>query len=382
MQCPSCKETIDDDSRYCDQCGEQIMVCSVCGRSGKGKRCIFDGKELVPAAGGACANRSSAKFCKQCGTAITNSKPAGHKSSTDIACMSGEDTLTFSSEDIPGTTADKMVTLDEALKNLNMLGGLKSVKAQVTKIAKSLQFQLKFRNLTSETITLYKHFVFIGNPGTGKTTVARIMPDIFKAIGMLPTNKLIEVERGDLVAPYVGESAKLVNEQCDKAMGGILFIDGAYALRYDGQDILGQEAVYALLKRMEDDWGKFVVIASGYPKEMKEFLEYNFMIKNKFTDYFYFDDYNPDEMREIFIGMCKKKKIEFAPGFDEALQKRMEEIYAGRRDNQYGNARTVRQLFDKTMENIALRVFAIQKPEEELKREVLIMRPEDLDMTV
>jgi len=132
---------------------------------------------------------------------------------------------------------------------------------------------------------------------------------------------------------------------------------------------------------MEDDRGKFVVIAAGYTKEMEEFLASNSGFKSRFSDYINFDDYNTSEMREIFIGMCKKRKIEFAPGFDEALQKRLDNLYRGR-NAQFANARTVRQLFDKTRENVSVRVLAMKKPEEELKREILIMRPEDLDMTV
>jgi len=298
-------------------------------------------------------------------------------SQADIAGMSGEDTLTFLQEDIPGTTADKMVSIDEALKDLNMLVGLKSVKDAVTRITNSLQAQ----KLTGETETLAKHFVFTGNPGTGKTTVARIMGDVFKAVGMLPTNNLIEADRGKLVASYVGQTAKLVAQQCDNAMGGILFIDEAYSLKQGPQDSFGQEAVDTLLKRMEDDRGKFVVIAAGYTKEMNEFLASNSGFKSRFSDYINFDDYNTSEMREIFMGMCKKRKIEFAPGFDEALKKRLEGLYAGR-NAQFANARTVRQLFDKTRENVSGRVLAMRKSEEELKREILIIRPEDLDMTV
>jgi SpoVK/Ycf46/Vps4 family AAA+-type ATPase len=298
-------------------------------------------------------------------------------SQADIAGLSSEDALTFLPEDIPGTTADKMVSIDEALKDLNTLVGLKSVKDAVTKITNSLQAQ----KLTGETEALAKHFVFTGNPGTGKTTVARIMGDVFKAVGMLPTNNLVEADRGKLVASYVGQTAKLVAQQCDNAMGGILFIDEAYALKQGPQDSFGQEAVDTLLKRMEDDRGKFVVIAAGYTKEMNEFLVSNSGFKSRFSDYINFDDYNTSEMREIFIGMCKKRKIEFAPGFDDALKKRLEGLYAGR-NAQFANARTVRQLFDKTRENVSGRVLAMRKSEEELKREILIMRPEDLDMTV
>jgi len=270
-----------------------------------------------------------------------------------------------------------MVSIDEALKDLNELVGLKSVKDAVANIVNTLQTQ----KLIGEMETLDKHFCFMGNPGTGKTTVARIMGDVFKAVGMLPTNNLIEVSRKDLVAAYVGQTAKLVAQQCDNAMGGILFIDEAYELKQGAQDQFGGEAVVTLLKRMEDDKGKFVVIAAGYTKEMKEFFASNSGFISRFTENINFDDYNPDEMREIFTGMCKKRKIEFAPGFDEALQKRLEKLYSGR-SAQFANARTVRNIFNKTRENISRRVLAMKKSEEDLKREILIMRPEDLDMTV
>jgi SpoVK/Ycf46/Vps4 family AAA+-type ATPase len=301
-------------------------------------------------------------------------------SSADIASMTKEDSLTFQPEDIPATTAEKMVSIDEALKDLNGLVGLKAVKDAVVKIANSLEAQ----KLTGETEVLAKHFVFMGNPGTGKTTVARILGDVFRAVGMLPTNNLVEVERSKLVAAHVGGTAKLVNEQCDNAMGGILFVDEAYALKQGRGDSFGQEAVDTLLKRMEDDRGKFLVIAAGYSKEMDEFLQSNSGFKSRFSDYINFDDYNTTEMREIFMGMCKKKKNEFASGFDEALRKRLEEIYAGRTAS-FANARTVRQLFDKTRENVSSRVMNMKSQgasEEDLKREIYIMRPEDLDMTV
>jgi len=298
-------------------------------------------------------------------------------SSSDIASMSKEDTLTLIPEDIPATTSEKMVSIEEALKELNELVGLKSVKDAVVKIANTLQAQ----KLTGETEALAKHFVFMGNPGTGKTTVARIMGDVFKAVGMLPTNNLIETDRGKLVASYVGQTAKLVQQNCDDAMGGILFVDEAYALKQGQHDSFGQEAVDTLLKRMEDDRGKFVVIAAGYTKEMDEFLASNSGFKSRFSDYINFDDYNTSEMYQIFENMCKKRKIEFATGFEEALHKRLDELYATR-NAQFANARTVRQLFDKTRENVSGRVLAMQKPEEELKHEILIMRAEDLDMTV
>jgi len=301
-------------------------------------------------------------------------------STVDMANIAKEESLTLLPEDIPATTSEKAVSIDEALKDLNKLVGLKSVKDAVKKIANTLQAQ----KLTGETEALSKHFVFYGNPGTGKTTVARIMGDVFKAVGLLPTNNLIETDRSKMIASYLGQTAPLVVKQCDNAMGGILFVDEAYSLKQGPNDQFGQEAVDALLKRMEDDRGKFVVIAAGYTKEMEEFLASNSGFKSRFSDYLNFDDYNPDEMYEIFYNMCKKKKIEFAPGFEEALRDRLQNIYAGRTTS-FANARTVRQLFDKTRENVSDRVIAQQKQgvaEEDLKREILIMYPEDLDKTV
>jgi SpoVK/Ycf46/Vps4 family AAA+-type ATPase len=301
-------------------------------------------------------------------------------STADIASMSKEETLTFMPEDMPATTAEKMVSIEEALKDLNELVGLKSVKDAVVKIANTLQAQ----KLTGQTGNLNKHFVFMGNPGTGKTTVARIMGDVFKSVGMLPTNNVIEADRGKLVASYVGQTAKLVQQQCDDSMGGILFIDEAYALKQGPQDSFGQEAVDTLLKRMEDDRGKFVVIAAGYTKEMDDFLASNSGFKSRFSDYINFDDYSTSEMRKIFIGMCKKSKIEFAEGFDEALQEKLEDMYAGR-DSQFANARAVRILYDKIYENVSTRVMAMKgagASDDDMKREIYIMRPEDLDMTV
>jgi Holliday junction resolvasome RuvABC ATP-dependent DNA helicase subunit len=305
---------------------------------------------------------------------------ADRLSNADIAGMTKEDRITLLPGDIPATTAEKMVSIDEALKELNELVGLKSVKDAVIKIANTLQAQ----KLTGSQKVLSKHFVFYGNPGTGKTTVARILGNVFQAIGMLPTNKIVETDRSKMIAPFVGQTAPLVTGQCDNAMGGILFVDEAYSLKQGPNDSFGQEAVDALLKRMEDDRGKFVVIAAGYTKEMDAFLASNSGFKSRCSEYLNVEDYGPDEMYEIFLRICKKEKFEFAPGFDDALRGRLQAIYAGRTDS-FGNARTVRLLFEKTSENKDSRVLAMQSQgisEEELKREILIMHPEDLDMSV
>jgi SpoVK/Ycf46/Vps4 family AAA+-type ATPase len=298
----------------------------------------------------------------------------------DYVNMTEEDAMTLLPVDIPQTTTEKALSIEEAFKELDELVGLNSVKETIMKIANTLQAQ----KLTGETEALSKHFVFNGNPGTGKTTVARILGNVFNAIGLLPTNTVIETDRSKMIASYTGQTAPLVNEQCDNAMGGILFVDEAYSLKQGHQDQFGQEAVDALLKRMEDDRGKFVVIAAGYTKEMEAFLASNTGFKSRFSDYLNFEDYNPDEMYNIFANMCRKKKKEFGEGFDEALRSRLYVIYANRSES-FANARTVRQLYDKTNENLASRVAAMRNngaAEEDQKREILILRPEDLDMTV
>jgi AAA+ superfamily predicted ATPase len=198
-----------------------------------------------------------ANFCGKCGT------PTGATSTVNMAGV--EDTVKVGG------------SVNDALKDLNELVGLKSVKEAITKIA-------------GEPKPLNKNFVFMGNPGTGKTAVARMMGDVFKAAGLLPTNNLVEVDRSKLVGAYVGQTAKLVNEHFDKAMGGVLYIEDAYALKQGSGDMFGQEAVDMLLKQMEDNWGKIMVITSGTTKEMNEFLQLNPGLKSRFFEYINFDE--------------------------------------------------------------------------------------------
>jgi hypothetical protein len=185
-------------------------------------------------------------------------------------------------------------------------------------------------------------------------------------------------------SPFKPPALPEVSDYCDQAMGGVLFVDEAYALQNGPQDSFGKEAIDTLIPRLENDIGKYVGILAGYTKEMKAFLDVNSGFTSRISDYITFEDYTVAEMQEIFTRMCKKKKYKFAPGFKEALQKRLENLYAGKSRN-FGNARTVRQLFDKTDENVSSRVMNMKKSgssDDDVKREAYIMRPEDLDMTI
>jgi replication-associated recombination protein RarA len=200
-------------------------------------------------------------FCTKCGTQLA-----------DDACFcSGCGTAT-------GATAQGNAAgsgIGGPLKGFGGPVGLTSIKEEVAKIA-------------SEEKSLKRHFLFTGKPGTEKITVARMMADLFKDAGLLPTNNVVEVDRGKLVGAYLGQTGKLVNEQCDKAIGGILYIDEAYALGQGQGDMFGQEAIDTLLQRMENDRGKFVVIMSGTANEMNTFLQTNSGLISRFTDYFNF----------------------------------------------------------------------------------------------
>jgi SpoVK/Ycf46/Vps4 family AAA+-type ATPase len=204
--------------------------------------------------------------------------------------------------------------------------------------------------------------VFTGNPGTGKTTVARKLGALFQTMGLLPGSKVVEVDRSKLVASYVGQTAPQVNKVCDDAMGGILFIDEAYTLKGGGSNDFGQEAIDTLLKRMEDDRGKFVVIAAGYEHNMEEFIQSNPGLQSRFTHFLHLADYQPDELFAIFESMAKQNSYTIADDARETAKEVIEEIYRNRGQD-FANGRTMRNLFDETKRRLAGRISALSKEE-------------------
>ncbi|MGD9487592.1 MAG: AAA family ATPase [Calditrichaceae bacterium] len=251
---------------------------------------------------------------------------------------------------------DKNDNLDDIFKELNSLVGLQNIKSEFEKLVAYIRVEKKRKELGGEYRGLSSHFVFMGNPGTGKTTVARLLGKIFKSLGLLSKGHLVEVDRSGLVAQYVGQTSAKTNEVIDSAMGGVLFIDEAYSLIVnESKNDFGQQAIQTLLKRMEDDADRFVVIAAGYPDEMDQLINSNPGLNSRFKKKIQFPDYNPDELFKIFKLMMDKKELRLT---DEAVEKAKNlfvQLYESRGEN-FGNGRTVRNIFEATLENQSFRV--------------------------
>lgn len=242
-----------------------------------------------------------------------------------------------------------------ALDALNAMIGLEPVKKQILELRAKIEFDQKRKSKGFASTSQSMHMVFTGNAGTGKTTVARIVAQIFHDLGVLKKPDVHEVTRGDLVAQYIGHTEKKTKEEIEKAMDGVLFIDEAYSLtKSDSKRDFGHEAVETLLKEMEDNRDRLVVIVAGYKKEMQAFLNSNAGLKSRFKNVIDFPDYTPNEMLEIFEKIASEQDFKLAPDAKPVLRKHLARLYETR-DANFGNGRDVRNLFETCVSSLAIR---------------------------
>lgn len=269
-------------------------------------------------------------------------------------------------------------TLESLLEELDNLVGLQVVKNDVNSLVHLQEIKRLRKARGLKEIPVSNHLVFYGNPGTGKTTVARLLARIYHAMGILSKGQFVEVDRSGLVAGYVGQTALKVQEVVEKSLGGVLFVDEAYALSYstNGNDY-GQEAIDTLLKAMEDHRDDFIVIVAGYPELMSKFIDSNPGLRSRFNKYINFEDYTVKELGQIFSLMCENAGYTASSDVTEYVMTVFENKFKNRGKN-FANAREVRNFFEKAMVNQADRLFSINNPTNEQLCELTIFDVEGL----
>lgn len=270
---------------------------------------------------------------------------------TGINGLTNDMLIMIEESDIP-YEAPQNIDFNQCLTKFDGMVGLASVKQEITNLASFINLQIR---RGEKDIFQGKHYVFTGNPGTGKTTVARIMADVFRTLGVLGRGQLVEADRSKLVSGYSGQTAIKTNQLIDSAMGGVLFIDEAYTLKNNDHDSFGAEAIDTLLKRLEDDRGKFICIVAGYTDKMHDFIDSNPGLKSRFTQTIHFEDYTAEELTQIFCDLVKKKNFTIDDDACQAVSRFFQQLCL-RKDKNFGNAREARRIFDETIESQSQRL--------------------------
>ncbi|MCB0659956.1 MAG: AAA family ATPase [Saprospiraceae bacterium] len=275
---------------------------------------------------------------------------------------------------------DDQLSFEHVYQKLDTLIGLEEVKSRVKEHALYLEFlKLRREKGFQEVESSNLHAVFIGNPGTGKTTVAKMMGLLYRKMGLLSKGHVVEVDRGDLIGEYIGQTAPKVKDVIEKARGGVLFIDEAYALARSNDDAkdFGKEAIEILVREMSNGKGDLAIIVAGYPKEMKYFIASNPGLKSRFKHFFEFQDYLPQELIEIALYIADKLEIKFNPDSFEIIKDIIRTEYR-KRDKSFGNARYVHDLLERAKLNLGLRVMKRKNPSKLTKEEMSVIYKADV----
>ncbi len=288
--------------------------------------------------------------------------PRSQPTPTEVAPRPAAAATTTPSPEATHVDAPPVRSVTEVMAELDSLIGLENVKAEVRRLTSMLQVQQIRAERGLPVIEVSHHLVFTGNPGTGKTTVARLLSQIYHAIGVVSKGQLVETDRSKLVAGFVGQTALKTLDTLQAALGGMLLIDEAYALARGGDNDFGREAIDTLVKFMEDHRDDLAIVAAGYTEEMADFIEANPGLKSRFTRTISFPDYTDDELVSIFLALGEKSQYACS---DDALARVRHFVSAEPRTRGFGNARFVRNLFETAIAHQAQRVAPLSDPSDE-----------------